>query len=437
MPIELPPLASLADEQSLFDALSPAPRLLMGPGPVNAHPRVLHAMATQMLGQFDPQFRAYMKQTMALYRRVFETRNRWTLLVDGTARAAIECAMVSAIEPGERVLVLSFGRFGQLLGEIAHRAGADVEVIHTEWGTVFAPEQMEAALVRHAPKLVAVCHGDTSTTMAQPLDALGALCREHDAMLQVDATATIGGMPLRIDAWQIDCATGGLQKCLAGPSGSAPLTISDRFAHTVYRRRHIEEGLRLATYVPGTGTVVRSNYFDLAMLIDYWSDLGLNHHTEATSMLYAARECARLFLEEGHEKAFRRHALASEALTAGIDAMGLAVFGDRAHKMPNVTGVFIPDGVAGDRVRSALLADFNIEIGTSFGPLHGRIWRIGTMGVNARKDAVLATLGALEAVLAGEHFRLTRGAAVDAASAVYHSRNSKRFSASGTPLRPS
>ena len=419
MPAELPPLSALDDEDSLFDPLAPAPRLLMGPGPINADPRVLHALGTQLLGQFDPQFRAYMKETMALYRRVFETTNRWTLLVDGTARAAIECAMVSAVEPGERVLVLSFGRFGQLMTEIARRTGADVRVVETEWGTVFRPEQVEDALRRHAPKLVAVCQGDTSTTMAQPLDKIGALCRQHGAMLQVDATATIGGTPLPVDRWQIDCVTGGLQKCLAGPSGSGPITISDRMAEAVYRRRHIEEGLRPKEYVPGAGAIVRSNYFDLAMLMDYWSDLGLNHHTEATSMLYAARECARIFLQEGHARAFARHAVAGRALVAGIEAMGLAIFGDVANKMPNVTGIFIPDGVAGDRVRSALLADFNIEIGTSFGPLHGRIWRIGTMGVNARKDAVLVTLGALEAVLAGERFKLPRGAAVDAARAVY------------------
>ena len=419
MATSLPQLSDLDEDAAPFDELNPAPRLLMGPGPINAHPRVLQALAAPMLGQFDPQFRAYMKQTMSLYRRVFETRNRWTLLVDGTARAGIECVLASAVEPGERVLVLSFGRFGQLMIEIARRAGADVRVVETAWGTVFRPEQVEAALVRHSPKLVAVCQGDTSTTMAQPLDALGALCHRHGAMLQVDATATLGGMPLPVDAWQIDCATSGLQKCLAGPSGSAPITISERMAQTVYRRRHIEEGLRPANYAPGEGAIVGSNYFDLAMLIDYWSDLGLNHHTEATSMLYAARECARLFLQEGHERAFRRHALAGEALVAGVEAMGLRIFGDRAHKMPNVTGVHIPDGVAGDRVRSALLADFNVEIGTSFGPLQGKVWRIGTMGVNARKDAVLITLGALEAVLAGEHMKLPRGAAVDAARAVY------------------
>lgn len=415
---QLPPLTPL-DADVPFDELSPAPRLLMGPGPVNAHPRVLQALASPLLGQYDPQFRAYMKETMSLYRRVFETNNRWTFVVDGTARAAIECAMVSAIEPGDRVLVLSFGRFGQLMSEIARRAGANVHVLETDWGTVFEPSRVESALVRVSPKLVAVCQGDTSTTMAQPLDALGKLCREHGAMLQVDATATLGGMPLAVDAWQVDCASAGLQKCLGGPSGSAPITLSERMAETVYRRRHIEEGLRASNYTPGEGEIVSSNYFDLAMLIDYWSDAGLNHHTEATSMLYAARECARLFLQEGHEHAYRRHAHASEALVAGIEAMGLRVFGDRAHKMPNVTGVYIPEGVAGDRVRSALLDDFNIEIGTSFGPLHGRIWRIGTMGVNARRDAVFATLAALEAVLAGEHVKLPRGAGVDAARAVY------------------
>jgi (S)-ureidoglycine---glyoxylate transaminase len=419
MAMPLPQLTDLDEEAIPFDELNPAPRLLMGPGPINAHPRVLQALAAPMLGQFDPQFRAYMKQTMSLYRRVFETRNRWTLVVDGTSRAGIECVLASAAEPGDRVLVLSFGRFGQLIIEIARRAGADVRVVETGWGTVFRPEQVEAALVRHSPKLVAVCQGDTSTTMAQPLDALGELCHRHGAMLQVDATATLGGMPLPVDAWQIDCATSGLQKCLAGPSGSAPITISERMAETVYRRRHIEEGLRPADYEPGEGAIVGSNYFDLAMLIDYWSDLGLNHHTEATSMLYAARECARLFLQEGHEHAFSRHARAGEALAAGVEAMGLRIFGDREHKMPNVTGVYIPDGVAGDRVRTALLSDFNIEIGTSFGPLQGKVWRIGTMGVNARKNAVLTTLGALETVLAGEHMRLPRGAAVDAARAVY------------------
>ena len=419
MTASLPPSVPMDNPDDMFEEINPLPRLLMGPGPINADPRVLRAMGSQLLGQFDPQFRKYMKETMALYRRVFETNNTWTFVIDGTARSAIETAMVSLVEPGERVLVASFGRFGQLKTEIARRAGAEVKVIDAEWGTVFSMEQLEAAIREFRPALVATCQGDTSTTMAQPLDGLGEICHRHGALLQVDATATLGGMPLPVDTWQIDCVTGGLQKCLAGPSGCGPITLSDRAAEKIYRRRHIEEGLQAKDYIAGAGRMIASNYFDLAMVMDYWSDLGLNHHTEATSMLYGARECARILVTEGLEKAFARHAIASRAVVAGVEAMGLKVFGDKMHKMPNVTGIYIPDGVNGDRARASMLNDFGIEIGTSFGPLHGRVWRIGAMGYNARKDAVLLTLSALETVLAGEGFKLNRGAGVDAALASY------------------
>ena len=405
--------------ENVIRELNPAPRLLMGPGPINADPRVLRAMSAQLLGQFDPQFRHYMKEVSELYRGVFQTKNRWTLLVDGTARSAIEAALASLIEPGERVLVPVFGRFGNLKVEIARRFGAEVRAIEVEWGTVFPTEKLEEEIKRFNPRIVAVSHGDTSTTMAQPLAELGKLCRAHDALLYVDATATLGGMAVATDAWQLDVVSAGLQKCLAGPSGSAPLTLNDRAEKVIVRRRHVEEGLRRKGETDGEGPIIRTNYFDLAMILDYWSDKALNHHTEATSMLYAARECGRILLEEGLQNAFARHAKASRALVAGLQAMGLRLFGDLTHKMANVTGVHIPDGVDGDKVRRALLEEFNIEIGTSFGPLHGRIWRIGTMGYNARADAIFATLGALEAVLAAEKFRMSRGAAVDAALAVY------------------
>jgi (S)-ureidoglycine-glyoxylate aminotransferase len=405
--------------KDLMAEINPAPRLLMGPGPINADPRVLRAMSAQLLGQFDPQFREYMKEVAELYRGVFQTANRWTLLIDGTARSAIEAALASLIEPGDRVLVPVFGRFGHLKVEIARRFGAEVYPVETEWGSVFTDEKLEQEIRAKKPKIVAVSHGDTSTTMAQPLAELGKLCRAHDALLYVDATATLGGTDLPTDAWQLDVVSAGLQKCLGGPSGSAPLTLNDRAEKRIARRRHTEEGLKKKGEKDGEGPIIRTNYFDLAMIMDYWSDKALNHHTEATSMLYAARECGRILLGEGLDKAFARHALASRALSAGLKAMGLELFGDQRHKMPNVTGVYIPQGIDGEKVRRALLEDFNIEIGTSFGPLHGRIWRIGTMGYNARADAVLNTLGALEAILAGERHRFSRGAAVDAALAVY------------------
>lgn len=411
----LPAITALARPDTALSDLNPAPRLLMGPGPINADPRVLRAMSTALLGQFDPQFRQMMRETMALYRQVFETRNDWTLICDGTARAAIEMVMLSAIEPGDRVLVGSFGRFGQLLQEIAERCGAQVQVVQAEWGTVLDPAQIEAGLKAFSPKLVAVCQGDTSTTMLQPLAELGALCHRYGALLQVDATASCGGAPLSVDAWQLDAVTAGLQKCLAGPSGAAPLTISNAMAELIYARRHVEGGLRPAGYVAGSGRRIASNYMDLAMVMDYWSDAGLNHHTEATTMLYAARECGRIAVQEGMQHMFDRHARASDAVVAGALAMNLQLYGDQRHKMPNVTGVLIPDGVQGERVRGALLKDFSVEIGTSFGPLAGKVWRLGAMGYNARPDAVLQMLAALDTVLAAEGHRFTRGAGVDAA----------------------
>ena len=401
-----------------FKELDHPARLLMGPGPINVHPRVLRAMSVQLLGQFDPEFTGYMNEVMALYRGVFETQNRWTFLIDGTSRAGIEAALVSTLSPGDDVVVINAGRFGLLLAEIAERCDARVTFVEGEWGKVVDPQAVEDAVARVKPRLVACVHGDTSTTMAQPIEAIGEICRRHDALLYVDATATLGGMSVPTDAWQADIVTAGLQKCMGGPSGSAPITISDRAADHIFGRRHVEKGLATPGST-GNGRRIASNYFDLAMIMDYWSDKRLNHHTEAASMLFAARECARIVLEEGLEARFARHRQAGAAMVAGIEAMGLEVYGDQAHKMTNVTGIIAPSGVDYDRVKARMRTEFEIEIGSAFGPLAGKIWRIGTMGVNARKHAVLQTLAALEAVLRWEGFGAPAGAGVDAAAKVF------------------
>ncbi|MCP5152163.1 MAG: alanine--glyoxylate aminotransferase family protein [Ectothiorhodospiraceae bacterium] len=406
---------------NFYDELDPPPRLLMGPGPVDADPRVLRAMAMPLLGQFDPAFTVYMNEVMSLYRQVFRTDNRWTFLVDGTARAGIESVLTSVVEPGDRVLVPIFGRFGHLLCEIARRVRADVRSIETEWGTVFDPQRIEDAIREHRPKVVAIVQGDTSTTMAQPLDEIGGICRRHGALLYVDATASVTGVDLRVDDWQLDAVTAGLQKCLSGPPGIAPITFNERVEEVVLRRKHVERGIRADGVVDGDGPIIQSNYFDLPMLMDYWSEKRLNHHTEATSMLYAARECARLVLQEGLDARLRRHQRVGAALVAGLRAMELELFGDLEHKMPNVTGVVIPPGVVGDAVRGGMLEHFGIEIGTSFGPLHGKIWRIGTMGYTCRKENVLRCLGALEAMLRQAGHRCPPGAGVDAALDAFES----------------
>jgi (S)-ureidoglycine-glyoxylate aminotransferase len=396
----------------------PPARLLMGPGPINADPRVLRAMSAQLVGQYDPFMTRTMNETMALYREVFETANEQTFVVDGTSRAGIEAALVSLLEPGDRVLVPIFGRFGHLLTEIAARVGAEVHTIEVPWGEVFDPAAVEAAVVATRPKVLAVVQGDTSTTMCQPLAELGEICRSHDVLLYCDATASLGGNDFRADAWGLDVVTAGLQKCLGGPSGSAPVTLSNRAVEVVRGRRHVEAGIREDDDTDD-GVRIASNYLDLAQVMDYWGPRRLNHHTEAGSMLYAARECARLVVAEGVDAAVARHELHGRAMLEGVRGLGLAVFGDVAHKMTNVVAVEIPDGVPGDAARNALLEDFGIEIGTSFGPLAGRVWRIGTMGYNARRDAVLTTLAALEQVLRGYGVPVTAGGGVGAAREVY------------------
>lgn len=405
-----------------YQDLSPPPRTIMTPGPVEVDPRVLRAMSYPILGQFDPEFTALMNETMEMLRSVFMTGNEWAFPVDGTSRSGIEAVLVSLIEPGDKVLVPIYGRFGHLLVEISKRCGAEVVTLEKEWGSVFAPEEIITAIRSHKPKLVAVVHGETSTGRLQPLEGIGEVCREINALLVVDAVATIGGVKVSTDEWGIDAVIGGTQKCLSVPAGLAPITYNSRAEAKLQKRKRIERGLLMSdeAFEPAFRPI-QSNYLDLSQLQDYWSPARLNHHTEATTMLYALREGLRLVLQEGLEERFARHRLHEAALVAGIEAMGLELYGDPACKMPVVTCIEIPEGVDGESVRSMLLSEFGIEIASSFGPLKGRIWRIGTMGYSCSKRNVLLTICALEAVLLRHSCKVDAGAAVQAAMNTYKS----------------
>ena len=283
---------------SQFDQINPPARLLMGPGPINADPRVLRAMSSQLIGQYDPAMTGYMNQVMALYRALFRTENRWTMLVDGTSRAGIEALLVSAIRPGDKVLVPVFGRFGHLLCEIARRCRAEVHTIEVPWGEVFSADRIEDAIKRVRPRLLLTVQGDTSTTMLQPLHELGDICRRHGVLFYTDATASFGGNPLETDA--------------RGWMRSPPGCRSARAAPPAARRSLSARSLkRLCAAVnawrrdPHRRARRRRRRDDLLQLFRHRHDHGLlgperlNHHTEATSMLFAARECARVILKKG------------------------------------------------------------------------------------------------------------------------------------------
>lgn len=407
-----------------YAELAPSQRTIMTPGPVEVDPRVLRALSYPILGQFDPEFTSYMNDTMEMLRALFQTNNQWAFPIDGTSRSGIEAVLTSLIEPGDKVLIPIYGRFGNLLYEIAERCGAEVTSIEKEWGTVFTPEEVISAIHQEKPALVLMVHGETSTGRIQPLAEIGKVCRELGILFVVDAVATIGGVPVLTDEWCIDAVIGGTQKCLSVPSGMAPITYNDIAAKKINARKTIERGLRTTLETDAGDAVsrppvIRSNYFDLSQLQDYWSPARLNHHTEMTSMLYALREGLRLVLNEGLDERFTRHRLHESALVAGLEAMGLTLYGDPSCKLPVVTCINIPDGIDGESVRNMLLNSFGIEIASSFGSLKGKIWRIGTMGYSCRQTNVLQLLGALEAVLIRHGASIHTGAGLQAALDVY------------------
>lgn len=386
-----------------FQDLKPSPRVLLGPGPSNVHPRVLRAMATPLLGYLDPEFLVIMDEIKELLRYVFQTENDLTLPISGTGTAGMEASLYNIIEPGDRVVVVVKGFFGERICDMAERCGAQVKRIEVEWGRIVEPEQVKAALKDGGVKVVALVHAETSTGILQPLEEISQMVHEHGAFLLVDAVTSLGGHPVKVDERGIDICYSGSQKCLACPPGLAPITFNNRAAEAMRNRK--SKG--------------QSWYLDMTMVEKYWGQERAYHHTAPITMNYALREALRLVSEEGLEARFERHRLNHQALLAGLQAMGLEPFAQAGHRLWTLSTVRVPEGIEDARIRRRLLDEFSIEIGGGLGPVKGQIWRIGLMGYSSSKRNVLLCLGALETVLREEGYQLAAGAGVAAASEVY------------------
>jgi alanine-glyoxylate transaminase/serine-glyoxylate transaminase/serine-pyruvate transaminase len=367
----------------LVSELNPSPRLLLGPGPSSVHPRVLRAMATPLLGYLDPEFLTLLDETQALLRHAFQTANTLTLPVSGTGMAGMEALLANLLAPGERLLVCAAGFFGNRLEEVARRHGAEVVKLDKPWGEVFAPEEVEAALRAHPAKVLAIVQAETSTGALQPLEGLGAIAHRHGALLLVDAVTSLGGVPLQLDAWEIDAAYSGTQKCLGCPPGLAPVSLSER-ARQAMRAR---------------ATPPSSWYFDLELLAKYWGPERAYHHTVSGTLVYALREGLRLVAEEGLEARWARHAANATYLVEGLAELDLAPFVPPARRLPTLITVRVPAGTDEARVRARLRDEYGIEIGAGLGPLKGQVWRIGLMGHSSRRENVTLLLGALREIL--------------------------------------
>lgn len=391
-------------------------RTIMTPGPVEVDPRVLRVLGSSILGQYDPRFLQIMDEVMDMTRYIFQTENQQAFNIDGTARAGVEAVLSGIIEPGDKVYVPIFGRFGHMLTEICNRAGADTYTTEIEWGRVYEFEDLKKEIKNINPKIVAIVHGETSTGCMQPLEELGRFCRQNNILLVVDAVATLAGVEFKTDEWCIDAAIAGTQKCISVPAGMAPLTYNYRVEKILKERRKVEQGLDIDSYNP---RMISTNYLDLSQIQEYWSETRLNHHTEATTMLYGLREGLRIIQEEGLDSRIKRHAINEKALVAGIEAMGLKVFGEKSCKMPTVTCVEIPKGTTEKDIRMGMLKDFSVEVAASFGQLTGKIIRIGAMGYSSRKENILRVLSALEATLIRQGIEVNRGEAIQSALDIY------------------
>jgi alanine-glyoxylate transaminase/serine-glyoxylate transaminase/serine-pyruvate transaminase len=368
--------------------LRPLPeRLLLGPGPSNAHPAVLEAMSRPLLGHLDPEFIALLDRVKDGLRTLFATANAMTLPISATGSAGMEAAIVNLLERGDRIVVGVNGVFGGRMAEVARRAGAEVTTVEAQWGTTLDPDAMADAIARVRPRVVGFVHAETSTGVCQPVQAIADAARAADAMVVLDCVTSLAGRPVELDAWGIDAAYSGSQKCLSCPPGLSPVSFSDRAIERVRAR----------------STPVQSWFLDLSLLAAYYDGARrVYHHTAPITAIYGLAAGIDLALDEGLPARFERHTKAAARLVSGLEPLGFEPLVAAADRLPMLTSVRLPEKVRslGDAaVRTRLLEEFGIEVGAGLGPLAGEIWRIGLMGENARPETVDRLLEALRKIL--------------------------------------
>ncbi|WP_259725304.1 alanine--glyoxylate aminotransferase family protein [Synechococcus sp. CS-1332] len=367
----MPPSISSTHRLAL-DPIATPERLLLGPGPSNAHPTVLQALARMPIGHLDPLYIDLMGEVQELLRYAWQTDNRLTIPMSGTGSAAMEATLANTIEPGDKVLVAVMGYFGQRLVDMAGRYRAEVVSIERPWGEAFELAELEAALIAHKPAILAMVHAETSTGVCQPMEGIGDLCRQHDCLLLLDTVTSLGAVPLHIDAWKVDLAYSCSQKGLSCPPGLGPFTM----------------GPRAEAKLAARSGKVPNWYLDVSLLNKYWGSDRVYHHTAPVNMNFGMREALRLLAEEGLEAAWARHRSNAERLWAGLEQLGLELHVSEPLRLATLTTVRIPEGVDGKAFSRHLLDRFGIEVGGGLGDLAGKVWRIGLMGYNSTPENV-------------------------------------------------
>src|SRR5688500_158761 len=324
-----------------------------------------------------------MDEIKAMLRAVYLTKNEMTFPVSGTGSAGMEFCFVNLIEPGDEVVIGVNGVFGNRMVDVAERCGAKVTKVESPWGRIIEPQQIADALKNCRPKVVAIVHAETSTGALTPIEEISRLAHDAGALFLLDTVTSLGGCPVRLDAWQVDAVYSGTQKCLSCPPGLSPVSLSPRAMEVATKRKQ----------------KVQSWYLDVNLLASYWGQERVYHHTAPISMNYALHEALRLVLVEGLEKRWQRHQQNHELLVKGLKELGLSIASQEGHQLWQLNAVTVPEGVDEAAVRKALLTDHNIEVGAGLGSMKGKIWRVGLMGENASPENVQRFLTALRQIL--------------------------------------
>ncbi len=389
-----------------IQSFHPPVRTLMDPGPSDVNPRILEAMSRPTIGHLDPVFVDMMDQMKELLRYAFQTSNELTMPVSAPGSAGMETCFVNLVQPGDTVVVCQNGVFGGRMKENVERCGATAVMVQDDWGVAVDPNKVEEALKANpAASVLAFVHAETSTGAISDAKTLAALGHQYDCAVIADTVTSLAGSPLLVDEWELDAVYSGTQKCLSCTPGLSPVTFSQRALDIVTSRKH----------------PVQSWFMDLNLVLGYWGGGGKRayHHTAPINALYGLHEALVILQEEGIENSWARHQKNHDALRAGFEAMGLSFIVPEGQRLPQLNSVSVPDGVDEAAVRSALLNEYNLEIGAGLGALAGKVWRIGLMGHASNSTNVLFCLGALDAVLSGMKAPIASGVAVDAARAVY------------------
>ena len=365
---------------------NPPKRILLGPGPSNVHTRVLEAMARPTIGHLDPAFVGLMEEIKFLLRYTFKTENEITFPVSGPGSVGMETCLVNLVEPGMKVAVCINGVFGGRMKDIVERCGAKAIVVEAGWGSAIDPQRLEDVLKSDTDiKLTAFIHAETSTGAQSNIKELTEISHKHNGLAIADTVTSLGGIPVKVDEWNLDVVYSGSQKCLSCPPGLSPVTFNEKALYAIKNRK----------------SKVQSWFMDLNLITSYWGSSSRRsyHHTAPINALYGLHEALLLLKEEGLENSWKRHKLNSEKLITGLKQLGLNTFVKEEERLPELTTVKIPDGVDDLKVRNFLLEKHSIEIGAGLGPLAGKIWRIGLMGYSSNEENISNCLTALKEAL--------------------------------------